>query len=75
MDNGNFFNYDFESGIDANYPGLLVIILDELARRGQFSWRQSFDFMEPPLSASNWMFTDLLVWSVDTYDIAISQWI
>ena len=57
-------------------PGLFVVILDEIARRGGFSWRNSFAAIDPLDSTiqvgKSW--TDLLEWEVDSFDIAADYW-
>ena len=49
---GPFFQYTHENGIDPDDPGLLAIMMDELARRAGFTWRNSFGVVfglpEPP---------------------------
>ena len=49
---GTFFQYTNENGIDPDDPGLLAIMMDELARRAGFTWRNSFGVVfglpEPP---------------------------
>jgi hypothetical protein len=72
----DYFNYDFETGIDDSDPGLMATLMDELADRAGFTWRGSFAILEPPKASLNltWTFTDLLIWSVDTYDITINWW-
>jgi hypothetical protein len=69
---GDFFNYNDETGIDPVYPGLAAVLLDEMALRGGFTWRNSFAvFTEPD---GNYTWTDLLLWSTQTYDISIDYW-
>lgn len=69
----DYFNYDEERGIDPNYPGLQALILDELARRGRFTWRDSFGTYGDPASFnSTW--TELLEWTLDTYDLTADYW-
>lgn len=68
---GGYFNYDDETGIDKNDPGLAAVLLDELARRGQFTWRDSFAIYKEPTNSS---WTELLEWSVETYDINVDWW-
>lgn len=68
---GAYFNYDPNTGIDWEYPGLQAVIMDELANRGKFTWRDSFGvFMEP----NNATWTELLIWSADTYDVSVDWW-
>ena len=56
--------------------GLTALILDELAERANFTWRNTFA-SDPPLNETtdgNKTYTDLLVWSMKTYDIAANVW-
>lgn len=73
-----FFHYDKETGIDPDDPGLMATLLDEVASRAGFTWRDSFAILERPsepvINNITWTFTDLLAWSVDSYDVAINWW-
>ena len=72
---GAYFNYNSETGINKDNPGLTAVILDELSRRSKFTWRNSFGvFYDPQGSEYNETWTDLLVWGTDTYDINIDWW-
>ena len=46
--------------------------MDELARRGNFEWRNSFGTSVAPYGNHTW--TDLLAWGVETYDMNIDWW-
>eukprot|EP00980_Cylindrotheca_fusiformis_P021847 scaffold8682_cov122-Cylindrotheca_fusiformis.AAC.4 len=71
---GAYFNYDNETGIDA-YPGVAGVILDELALRAGFTWRNSFGiYVTPAGEEYNETWTDLLGWSVETYDLTVDWW-
>jgi len=62
--------------IEDGYPGLYVVLMDELAERAGFSWRNSFG-VAPSLNAStdgNKTWTDYLEWRVDTFDLSASRW-
>ena len=55
-------------------PGLQAVILDEIAKRGQFTWRNSFAAVEDsPVDGTT--YTDLLNWTTIHYDIMISWWL
>lgn len=70
---GADFNYDPVTGIDPEYPGIAAVVLDELAARGNFTWRNSFGvYTDPVLHNGTW--SDLLYWSLDTYDVVIDWW-
>jgi hypothetical protein len=71
---GDYFSYSDSQGIDAPEPGLMADLLDELALRGGFTWRQSFAVFDESLLPVNATYTDLLAWAVDTYDIAVDWW-
>jgi len=70
---GDFFNYSHTTGIHPTDPGLMADILDDLAQRAGFTWRQSFAVMEPP-EVLNITWTNMLLWGVETYDIGINWW-
>lgn len=57
-------------------PGLFVVIMDEIARRGDFRWRNSFAAIDPvdPAVDGDKSWTDLLVWEVEHFDIAADYW-
>lgn len=65
---------------DVSYPGYYVVILDELARRAGFSWRKSYGLIFPPRVNDSFRLqpnatvADLLLWSVNAYDISFSEW-
>lgn len=55
-------------------PGLFAVILDELARRAQFQWRNSFVATDPLQRNTNQTWSDLLEWQVQHFDIAVDYW-
>lgn len=57
-------------------PGLFVVIMDEIARRAGFSWRNTFVAIDPlnPVTHPNKTWTDLLEWELDNFDIAADYW-
>mmetsp|Transcript_818 Transcript_818/g.1791 ORF Transcript_818/g.1791 Transcript_818/m.1791 type:complete len:558 (-) Transcript_818:278-1951(-) len=67
---GSFSVLNENGSIDASNPGLPVLILDEVSRRGNFSWRSSFGAS----NADGRNFTQLLEWTVSTYDLSAAQW-
>ena len=72
---GAYFNYDDEFGINPTNPGIAADIMDELARRGKFTWRDTFGvFYDPAGSSYNESWTDLLVWGTDVYDVNVDWW-
>jgi hypothetical protein len=62
--------------IREGYPGLLAIIMDEVARRAGFSWRNTFGTYSPLDSKydGNKTWTDILLWAVEVFDIAGGKW-
>jgi hypothetical protein len=69
----DYFHYSEEDGIPEVDPGLTVYIMDELARRGNFTWRSSFAVMPEPQNI-NISWTEALMWSVETFDLSVSWW-
>ena len=74
MSIGEYFNYSQTTGIPKTNPGLMADLLDKLAERAGFTWRQSFGVMESPATKENRTFTEALLWGVETYDVAINWW-
>jgi Ligand-gated ion channel len=62
--------------IQALYPGLLAVILDEVASRAGFSWRNTFATVSPldPINDVNKTWTDILLWGVEVFDISAEVW-
>jgi hypothetical protein len=55
--------------------GYYTVIMDEVARRAGFSWRNSFGVYTPrdQLDGNKtWM--DILLWAIATYDISVEKW-
>lgn len=74
-----FFSLDNERRIrhyQSDYPGIFCVVLDEVARRAGFTWRNSFAVYEPldPATDGNKTWTDILEWAVDTFDISMEKW-
>lgn len=65
-------NFLEDGTIDPLEPGIMVEVLDEVARRGGFTWIDSFVYEQAPPPDKSW--TDLLVWSIATYDISVNWW-
>lgn len=66
----NYLNKEDENGfkfIDPDDPGILINIMDEVARKAEFSWRDSWHWMKPPSGNITW--TELFVESTNTFDI------
>jgi hypothetical protein len=72
----SFFSLDADGRIRITSPGLFAVVLDEVARRAGFEWRNSFG-VYPPLDNTtdvNKTWTDILLWAIDTYDISMERW-
>ena len=63
---------DTDLSIAVGDPGLQVVLMDEVARRGKFTWRNSFTFTPFRPEGSTW--TQYLAWMVDSYDVSVSWW-
>jgi len=67
------FNYDEETGLDPNFPGLFPKIMDEIAERANFTWRTTgFGFINKTNSSIT--STEMLVWGAENYDIFVGEW-
>ena len=66
-----YFQLDGDN-VDASYPGLTGVLMDELARRAKFTWRNSFATVGTPIDGRS--FTELLDWTTETYDISVNWW-
>lgn len=65
-----FFQLDVSTGgIDPTYPGIIAILMDELAMRAGFTWRNSWGLLPDNPTDFNKTWSDLLVWTVETYDM------
>jgi hypothetical protein len=71
-----FFSLTNDNRIDEKNPGLFAILLDELASRAGFEWRNSFIAHPPldPMTDGNKTWTDILTWAVTTFDISMERW-
>ncbi|CAB9526017.1 unknown protein [Seminavis robusta] len=75
MEHGDFFHFSHDQGIDPVDPGFLGELMDILAARANFTWRDSFAIMWMPdedWTVLSW--TDYLVWSVNHFDISVTWW-
>jgi hypothetical protein len=73
----NFFSLDADGKIRVTSPGYFADVLDELARRGGYEWRNSFGVYPPRDNTTdgNQTWTDILLWSIATFDISMERWI
>lgn len=60
-----------EGTIPKEKPGIMIKVLDELANRAGFTWRDSFGYKSLEGDQS---YTDLLLWAIEEYDIAADDW-
>jgi Ligand-gated ion channel len=62
--------------IQQPYPGLSAVILDEVAQRAGFQWRNSFAINAPldPETDGNKTWTDILTWGIEVFDISGEVW-
>lgn len=70
-DNRYFF---FNETIRDDNPGMIGVLMDELARRGRFSWRNSFGVFIDALP-ENQTYEELLDWTVWAYDVSAASWL
>jgi hypothetical protein len=75
-------NKDTDNSILDDDPGIFVHILDELADRAGFTWRNSFALVQPPnttklnpVSGQNYSWTDVLQDAVTRYDFSFAEWV
>ena len=62
-----------DGSLNENYPGLMPVLMDEVARRGKFTWRDSFIIHSSDVPPDK-TWSDLLIWLVDSYDVAVWWW-
>lgn len=55
-------------------PGFTIEILDEIAKRAKFQWRNSFGVTNMVEELGNRTLDDLLQWTVQTYDVTVAPW-
>ena len=65
---GDSGRLDSTGALDETNPGLFVYVLDELASRAGFTWRDSFAITSGPDENHTW--AELLEWSTDVYDLS-----
>ena len=75
-DEVNYFTLDANGRIPFENCGLYCVIMDEVARRAGFSWRNSFAAVGPRNTTTdgNKTWTDILEWGVHTFDISMEKW-
>jgi hypothetical protein len=72
-----YLRFNEDGTIDEDNPGIFVVLLDELARRANFTWRFSYARILPPNTTANLMvtWTDVLLDSVNRYDLSFAEWV
>lgn len=62
--------------IKSRDPGLFAEVLDEVARRAGFEWRDTFAVASPRSTDTdgNKTWTDILEWGVEVFDISMEKW-
>ena len=71
-----FFTLSDTGGIKEQDPGLFVVILDEIARRAGFEWRNTYSAIDPidSIVDGNYTWSDLLLWELHHFDISADYW-
>jgi len=68
-------NVDATGGIrEGAGAGLMVTVLDEVAKRAGFTWRNSYAvFADPELYGKT--YTELIKWQISSYDLSGDWWV
>lgn len=75
VDDSRFFYLNEDNSIRRRSPGLIAEIMDELADRAGFAWRNSFGALNSTVLPEGKTYADLLEWSVWAYDVSAAYWI
>ena len=59
--------------IDEKKPAIGIKIMDEIARRGNFRWRNTYGVLAEESYAGNYTFDTVLDWGTSAYDV-IGEW-
>ena len=76
----DFVIYDTEKPVSiANPTGMIPTMLDELARRGGFSWRNSFvaydtDTINKLVGDGEGRYNRMLNWTISNFDLSVNKW-
>lgn len=75
--NDLYLRFNDDGMLDEENPGIFAVILDELARRANFTWRNSYARILPPNTTANFdaTWTDVLLDSVNRYDLSFAEWV
>mmetsp|Transcript_26314 Transcript_26314/g.47734 ORF Transcript_26314/g.47734 Transcript_26314/m.47734 type:complete len:590 (-) Transcript_26314:78-1847(-) len=71
---GRYFSLDESGAIDALAPGLIADLMDGLASRGRFTWRNSFGIINGTQLPENRTYDELLTWSAQSFDVSAVYW-
>lgn len=74
LTNDQYFHYSENAGIDPEYPGLIAHLLDMIADRAGFTWRNSFGVIGIDPQEYNMTWTEVLWWGVNTFDMGAGWW-
>ena len=73
MQGNTGLSYTPSGGIDPVYGGYSAEVMDNLAERAGFTWRNSFGVAGSALEA-NMTWTEQLWWGINTFDIYFNRW-
>jgi hypothetical protein len=59
--------------LNADYPGLMARLMDEVCARAGCTWRNTYSISSAVLPP-NRTYSDLLHWATETYDISVDWW-
>jgi len=62
--------------LDDDDPGILVNVMDGIATRGDFRWRDSFGVGMIPqaMDYDDATFSEILDWALEAYDVSVGEW-
>ena len=69
------FNYQLNTDgvIDEKNPAIGIKIMDEIASRGNFRWRNNYGVLAEESYTGNYTFDTVLDWGTNAYDV-IGEW-
>eukprot|EP00546_Thalassionema_frauenfeldii_P007342 CAMPEP_0178910596 /NCGR_PEP_ID=MMETSP0786-20121207/9184_1 /TAXON_ID=186022 /ORGANISM="Thalassionema frauenfeldii, Strain CCMP 1798" /LENGTH=595 /DNA_ID=CAMNT_0020582863 /DNA_START=106 /DNA_END=1889 /DNA_ORIENTATION=+ len=67
---GRYFNLTENGTINETNPGFIPQVLDEVAKRGNFTWRDSYGVAK---GVTDWK--EFLEWGVDAFDVHAEWWV
>jgi hypothetical protein len=80
--NDVYIRFNNDGTINEADPGIFVVVLDELASRGSFTWRNSYARILPPThhglnaeTGKNYTWTDVLFNAVKHFDFSFAEWV